>query len=68
MVPRFFMPEWVQDAGWLTPNTWALEAYTVIFWRDDSVADLMLPWFMLAVAAAVALWLARRSARRLEIL
>ncbi|MEZ5566348.1 MAG: ABC transporter permease [Gammaproteobacteria bacterium] len=22
MVPRFFMPEWLQKIGWLTPNTW----------------------------------------------
>ncbi len=68
MVPRFFMPQWVQDAGWLTPNTWALEAYTGIFWRDAPVRELLLPWLMLTLVAAAALWLARRMARRLEIL
>jgi ABC-2 type transport system permease protein len=68
MVPRFFMPRIVQDLGWLTPNTWALEAYTAIFWRDETVGSLVLPWSMLAAAAAVALWLAQRVARRLETL
>jgi ABC-2 type transport system permease protein len=68
MVPRFFMPQFVQDLGWLTPNTWALEAYTAIFWRDEPFASLLLPWVMLAAAAAVGLLIAQRAARRFEIL
>jgi ABC-2 type transport system permease protein len=68
MVPRFFMPQFVQDLGWLTPNTWALEAYTATFWRDEPVVSLLLPWIMLAVTAIVGLWVARRAARRMEIL
>ena len=68
MVPRFFMPQLLQDIGWLTPNTWALEAYTATFWRDQGVGALVLPWTMLAAAAAIGLVVARRAARRLEIL
>jgi ABC-2 type transport system permease protein len=67
MVPRFFMPQFVQDLGWLTPNTWALEAYTATFWRDEPVASLLLPWTMLAATAIVGLLLARRAALRMEI-
>jgi ABC-2 type transport system permease protein len=68
MVPRFFMPQVVQDLGWLTPNTWALEAYTGIFWRDDPLRTLLLPWSMLALAAVMGLLVAQRLARRMEIL
>ncbi len=68
MVPRFFMPELLQHLGWITPNTWALEAYTAIFWRDEGLASLVVPWTMLAAAAAIGLAVAHRAARRMEIL
>jgi ABC-2 type transport system permease protein len=67
MVPRFFMPPLLQKLGWLTPNTWALEAYTAIFWRDEPATSLLLPWAMLVVAGVVGLWIAQVAARRLEI-
>jgi len=67
MVPRFFMPPVLQTLGWLTPNTWALEAYTAIFWRDESATALIVPWVMLIAAGFVGLWIARAAARRLEI-
>jgi ABC-2 type transport system permease protein len=41
MVPRFFMPDWLQTLGWMTPNTWALEAYSGAFWRGESVLALL---------------------------
>jgi ABC-2 type transport system permease protein len=66
MVPRFFMPPFLQDLGWITPNTWALEAYTAIFWRDEPVSALWLPWAVLAAAAIVGLLVSRRLARRME--
>lgn len=43
MVPRIFMPAAMQKLGWLTPNTWALEAYSGIFWRQDSLLDIWMP-------------------------
>jgi ABC-2 type transport system permease protein len=43
MVPRIFMPESLQQLGWLTPNTWALEAYSGIFWRQGTLLDIWPP-------------------------
>jgi ABC-2 type transport system permease protein len=66
MVPRFFMPPLLQDLGWITPNTWAIEAYTSIFWRDEPVSVLLVPWAALIAAALVGLLISRRMARRME--
>lgn len=68
MVPRFLMPPLLQDLGWITPNTWALEAYTSIFWRDEAISQLILPWAMLVAAALLGLLVAQRLARRLQSL
>jgi ABC-2 type transport system permease protein len=66
MVPRFFMPPWMRDLGWLTPNTWALEAWTAVFWRDAPAGQLALPLGLLALTAAAGLGIARAAARRWE--
>jgi ABC-2 type transport system permease protein len=67
MVPRFFMPLWLRDLGWFTPNTWVLEAYSALFWRDAGAAELLLPCGLLAVAGLVSLlaagWMAVQRAK-----
>lgn len=64
MVPRFFMPEWLRDLGWLTPNTWAIEAYSGIFWRDELLADIALPCVLLVTLGAFCLGGAQLLAAR----
>lgn len=59
MVPRFLMPEVLKDLGWLTPNTWALEAYSGIFWRGEPLTDVLLPVGLLA-ATGIGGWLLAR--------
>ncbi len=68
MVPRFFMPPLLQDLGWLTPVTWALEAYSAVFWRDQPLTELLLPLGMLLAFAALTTLVAARLARAWESL
>ncbi len=60
MVPRFLMPETLKNLGWLTPNTWALEAYSGVFWRSESLLDLLTP-IVLLLATGLGGWLLARS-------
>ncbi|MBT6277000.1 MAG: ABC transporter permease [Chromatiales bacterium] len=63
MVPRFLMPEFIRDVGWLTPNTWVLEAYAVTFWRPVS-EQLLVPFTALFVSGLAGLSIARWATRR----
>lgn len=62
MVPRFMMPEEVQTIGWVTPNSWALDAYATILWLGDDVNKLHLPWSMLLAMGFLGLLVARVKA------
>ncbi len=66
MVPRFLMPASLRDLGWLTPNTWALEAYSGILWREDPIEAVLLPIFLLLASGLagwiLSLYLARKRA------
>ena len=64
MVPRFFMPGWLRDLGWLTPNTWALEAYSSVFWRDEALLDILLPCGLMLSVGLAGLGAAHLLARR----
>lgn len=64
MVPRIFMPELLKGLGWLTPNTWALEAYAGILWRGEGLGSVMLPVGLLALTGLIGWYAARRLAER----
>ena len=61
------MPLWMRDLGWITPNTWVLEAYSAVFWRDAGLGEVLLPCGLLAALGLVSLlaaqWLAVHRAR-----
>ena len=57
MVPRFMMPPWLQDAGWYTPNAWAIEAYHGVLWRSEGLSELVpeLSWLWVMAVATTGL-------------
>ena len=55
MIPRFMMPQWLQDIGWLTPNAWIIDAYRGMLFRGASFSEVMLPLLPPLCASAVAL-------------
>ncbi|MGI9309099.1 MAG: ABC transporter permease [Gammaproteobacteria bacterium] len=67
MVPRFFMPEWLRDLGWFTPNTWVIESYAAFFWRGEGLENVLLPCTLLGVVGIgtllAAQWFAAQRAR-----
>ena len=67
MMPRFLMPGWLRDLGWLTPNAWAIEAWQGVFWRGQGASELLLPWLVLGgsalLAMAISLALSTRRSR-----
>ncbi len=68
MVPRFFMPAWLQNLGWLTPNTWVLEAYSGALWRNDALtAQAALPLVMLLLTTLLTLLAAHLLSRRMAL-
>lgn len=67
MWPRFLMPPAMQKAGLALFNSWALEGFTNVFWREEPLTSLALPVAVL-LAWAIAFFLAaRRLTRRWDI-
>jgi ABC-2 type transport system permease protein len=67
MFPRFLMPESLQRFSLVVFNSWALEGFLDVFWREEPLAAV-LPEVAVLVAWTAALFLvARRVARRWEV-
>jgi ABC-2 type transport system permease protein len=56
MVPRFFLPPWLQEAGWWTPNAWSILAYSSALTPGSSFASLSFARGVLSAMAAGALF------------
>jgi ABC-2 type transport system permease protein len=55
MVPRFFLPPWLREAGWWTPNAWSIQAYSSALTPGSSLEALVTAWGILMAMAAVAM-------------
>jgi linearmycin/streptolysin S transport system permease protein len=67
MFPRFLMPEAMQKAGLVVFNSWALEGFLKVFWREEPLLNLWPQVAVLLGTTALFFLLARRIARRWEI-
>jgi ABC-2 type transport system permease protein len=68
MFPRFLMSETMQKVGLGTFNSWALDGYLKVFWREAPIPALWPQVLVLLGLAAAFLSLARLFARRWETL
>ncbi len=56
MVPRFLMPEWLQQISWFTPNAWAIEAFQDALRPVSSETGLIAAWGVLSAVTLVSLF------------
>lgn len=62
MVPRYLMPQWLQAAGWFSPNAWAIEGYSRAMGPDPLRPSSVLPAIVLLAIGVTGWMLARRRA------
>ncbi|HEV7573551.1 MAG TPA: ABC transporter permease [Thermoanaerobaculia bacterium] len=67
MFPRFLMPAGLQKAGLILFNSWALEGFTNVFWRELPLSSLALPAAVLIGWAIVFFIASRQLTKRWEI-
>ncbi len=66
MFPRFMMPGFMKQIGLLTFNSWAIDGYVKVFWRNESILHLG-PQVAALIGSGIALFfVARRFARKWE--
>ncbi|HEY8134105.1 MAG TPA: ABC transporter permease [Thermoanaerobaculia bacterium] len=67
MFPRFLMPEAMQRASLVLFNSWALEGFTNVFWRELPLTSLIAPVAVLVGWAVAFFFVARQLTRRWEM-
>jgi ABC-2 type transport system permease protein len=67
MWPRFLMPPAMQKAGLALFNSWALEGFTNVFWREEPLTSLVLPVVVLLAWALAFFLTARRLTARWDV-
>lgn len=67
MFPRFLMPEGLRKAGLVFFNSWALEGFTDVFWREEPFLSIIPEICVLVGFAILFFFVARRLSRRWEI-
>jgi linearmycin/streptolysin S transport system permease protein len=66
MFPRFLMSEKLQKASLVLFNSWALDGFINVFWREAPLSSLVAPVAVLIAWAVVFFFAARQLTRRWE--
>lgn len=66
MFPKFIMSDAMIKVGYFTFNSWAIEGYQKIFWRDQPISSLAPEAAVLITSGVVLFLLARWFARKWE--
>jgi ABC-2 type transport system permease protein len=67
MFPRFLMPASFQKAGLVLFNSWAIDGFTNVFWREAPLSSLVTPVAVLIGFALLFFVSARQLTRRWEL-
>ena len=67
MFPRFLMPAGLQKAGLVLFNSWAIDGFTNVFWRELPLTSIALPAAVLVGWGLVFFVAARQLTKRWEI-
>lgn len=67
MFPRFLMPEGLKKLSLVAFNSWALEGFLDVFWRESPLVALLPEIAVLLAWAAIFFLVARRVARKFEV-
>jgi ABC-2 type transport system permease protein len=67
MFPRFIMPEGLQKFGLIAFNTWAIDGFTKVFWRESPLLNLWPQVGVLMGCSLIFFVVCRHLAKRWEI-
>jgi len=67
MFPRFLMPEALQKFSLIAFNSWALEGFTKVFWREEPLLSLWPQISVLLATTMIFFAIARALTRRWEL-
>jgi ABC-2 type transport system permease protein len=64
MIPRMFMPGWMQSISVISPVRWNIEALEGAIWRDYSMAEMAIPLVILWMVGAIGFFVGTMALRR----
>lgn len=53
MIPRMFMPSWMQSLSVISPVRWNVEALEGAIWRDYTITEMAMPLVILFFVGAI---------------